>query len=165
MADITIGGNPTHTNGTLPEVGSVAPAFTLVKPDMSTMSSTELAGQKVVLNIFPSVDTKVCAASVRTFNERAGSIEGTTVVNISADLPFAQARFCGAEGIESVEIGSVFRSPGVLSDYGVLLTDGPFEGLAARAVVVLDGDGTVVYAEMVPEIGQEPDYDAAIAAL
>lgn len=164
MAEITLGGNPVHTNGDLPAAGSKAPAFDLVGSDLSAVSSTELSGQRVVLNIFPSVDTAVCAASVRAFNERAAGLEGTTVVCVSADLPFAAARFCGAEGIEDVVTGSTFRSS-FLDDYGVRITDGKLEGVAARAVVVLDGDGTVLHSELVPEIAQEPDYDAALRAL
>ncbi len=164
MAEITLGGNPVHTNGDLPAPGSTAPAFDLVKSDLSPVTSADLAGQRVVLNIFPSVDTAVCATSVRTFNERAAELDGTTVVCVSADLPFAAGRFCGAEGIEKVVTGSTFRSS-FLDDYGVRMTDGKLEGVAARAVVVLDTDGTVLHSELVPEIAQEPDYDAAIKAL
>ncbi len=164
MAEITLGGNAVHTSGDLPAAGSKAPAFDLVRSDLSPVSSADLAGQRVVLNIFPSVDTAVCATSVRTFNERAAGLEGTTVVCVSADLPFAAARFCGAEGIDNVITGSTFRSS-FLNDYGVRMTDGKLEGVAARAVVVLDGEGTVLHSELVPEIAQEPDYDAAIAAL
>ncbi len=164
MADITLGGNPVHTNGDLPAPGSKAPAFDLVASDLSPVTSDDLAGQRVVLNIFPSVDTSVCATSVRTFNERAADLDNTTVVCVSADLPFAAARFCGAEGIESVTTGSTFRSS-FLEDYGVKMTDGGLAGIGARAVVVLDADGTVLHSELVPEIAQEPDYDAAIAAL
>ncbi len=164
MAEITLGGNAVHTSGDLPAAGSKAPAFDLVRSDLSPVSSADLAGQRVVRNIFPSVDTAVCAPSVRTFNERAAGLEGTTVVCVSADLPFAAARFCGAEGIDNVITGSTFRSS-FLNDYGVRMTDGKLEGVAARAVVVLDGEGTVLHSELVPEIAQEPDYDAAIAAL
>ena len=164
MAEITLGGNAVHTSGDLPAPGSTAPAFDLVKSDLSPVTSADLSGQRVVLNIFPSVDTAVCASSVRTFNERAAELEGTTVVCVSADLPFAAARFCGAEGIENVVTGSTFRSS-FLDDYGVRMTDGKLEGVAARAVVVLDADGTVLHSELVPEIAQEPDYDAAIKAL
>lgn len=165
MAQITMGGNPVTTVGDLPAAGAAAPAFTLTTHDLGTLASTDLAGRSVVLNIFPSVDTKVCAASVREFSQRATAMEGTTVVNVSADLPFAQARFCGAEGIEGVVMGSTFRNPEVLDDFGVRLVDGPFAGLAARAVVVIGPDGTVRHRELVPEIGQEPDYEAAVAAL
>lgn len=164
MADITLGGNAVHTSGDLPAPGSKAPAFELVKSDLAPVSSGDLAGQRVVLNIFPSIDTAVCAASVRTFNERASELDDTTVVCVSADLPFAAARFCGAEGIENAVTGSTFRSS-FLDDYGVRMTDGKLEGVAARAVVVLDADGTVLHSELVPEIAQEPDYDAAIKAL
>lgn len=164
MAEITLGGNPVNTNGDLPEPGAKAPAFDLVKHDMTPVTSDDLAGQRVVLNIFPSIDTAVCANSVRRFNERATELDDTTVVNVSADLPFAAARFCGAEGIENAITGSTFRS-GFLDDYGVRMTDGKLAGVAARAVVVLDRDGTVLHRELVPEIAQEPDYDAAISAL
>ncbi|MGI9017639.1 MAG: thiol peroxidase [Euzebya sp.] len=165
MADITLGGNPAHTNGDLPQKGTKAPAFTLTKSDMSRLSSDEFAGHNVVLNIFPSVDTGVCSASVREFNKRAAELDNTTVVCVSADLPFAQARFCGAEGIENVVMGSAFRNREFLSDYGVELVDGGFKGLAARAVVVTDGEGTVLHTQLVPEIGEEPDYDAALSVL
>lgn len=164
MAQTALGGNAVNTSGDLPAPGSSAPAFALVASDLSTVSSEDLAGQRVVLNIFPSVDTPTCATSVRTFNERAAALDNTTVVCVSADLPFAAKRFCGAEGIENVTTGSTFRGS-FLDDYGVRLVDGPLEGVAARAVVVLDGDGTVLHTELVPEIANEPDYDAAIAAL
>ena len=164
MAEITLGGNPIHTNGDLPAVGSPAPAFTLTKADFSAVSSDGLAGTPVVLNIFPSIDTAVCATSVRTFNGRAADLDAV-VLCVSADLPPAAGRFCGAEGIENVATGSTFKNPEVLDDYGVRITDGTLEGLAARAVVVIDADGTVAYVELVPEIAHEPDYDAALAAL
>lgn len=164
MADITLGGNRINTCGELPAIGSIAPAFRLTRDDLTPLASTDLTGGRVVLNIFPSVDTGVCATSVRTFNQRAAGLEGTTVVNVSADLPFAQARFCRAEGIERVEMGSVFRNPEFMEDYGVRMVDGAFAGLAARAVVVLDTDGMVLHAQLVPEIDQEPDYDAALAS-
>ncbi|MEM7339436.1 MAG: thiol peroxidase [Actinomycetota bacterium] len=165
MAQTALGGNPVNTSGDLPAVGSAAPAFTLTKSDLSSVSSADLAGQQVVLNIFPSVDTPTCATSVRTFNERAASLDNTTVLCVSADLPFAQGRFCGAEGIENVTTASTFKSPGFMGDYGVGLVDGKLEGLCARAVVVIDGEGNVTHTELVPEIANEPDYDAAIAAL
>ena len=164
MAEITLGGNAVHTSGELPQKGAKAPAFELIKSDLAPVSSDDLSGQRVVLNIFPSIDTAVCASSVRTFNERAADLDDTTVVCVSADLPFAAARFCGAEGIENVVTGSTFRSS-FLDDYGVRMTDGKLAGVAARAVVVLDGDGTVLHSELVPEIAQEPDYDAAIKVL
>lgn len=164
MAAITLGGNPVHTNGDLPAKGEKAPSFELIRSDLTPVTSEELAGQRVVLNIFPSVDTAVCAGSVREFNERAADLDDTTVVCVSADLPFAAARFCGAEGIENVITGSTFRSS-FLDDYGVRMTDGKLADIAARAVVVIDTDGTVLHSELVPEIAQEPDYDAAVSAL
>ncbi|MEZ0579165.1 thiol peroxidase [Nocardioides sp. MH1] len=162
MATTALGGNPVTTVGDLPATGSAAPAFELVGSDFSTITLPE--GQRAVLNIFPSVDTGVCAASVRRFNELASGLENTTVINVSHDLPMAQARFCGAEGIDNVQVGSAFRSS-FGQDYGVTLQDGKFAGLLARAVVVVDSDGTVVHSQLVPEIGTEPDYDAAVAAL
>lgn len=153
-----------NTSGDLPEPGSKAPDFELVKSDLSTVSSADLAGQRVILNIFPSIDTPTCATSVRTFNERAASLDNTAVICVSADLPFAAGRFCGSEGIENVMTGSTFRGS-FLDDYGVKMTDGPLAGVAARSVVVLDGDGTVLHTQLVPEIADEPDYDAAISAL
>lgn len=164
MADITFRGAPVRTIGDLPGIGASAPAFDLVGSDLAPVRSQDLAGRRVVLNIFPSVDTGTCAMSVRRFNELAATLEGTTVVCVSADLPFAQARFCGAEGIDGVIMGSAFRSS-FGEDYGVRMIDGPLEGLLSRAVVVLDADGSVLHAQQVPEIGDEPDYDAALAAL
>jgi thiol peroxidase len=162
MATTALGGTPVSTVGELPAVGSPAPAFELVGSDFSQISLP--AGTRAVLNIFPSIDTGVCAASVRKFNELASGLENTTVICVSHDLPFAQARFCGAEGIENVAVGSAFRSS-FGDDYGVRLVDGKFEGLLARSVVVVDADGNVLYTQLVPEIGTEPDYDAAVAAL
>ena len=164
MAEITFRGNPIHTVGELPAVGSPAPAFTLTGLDLSDVTVGDFAGKNLVLNIFPSVDTAVCAASVRTFNERAAALEGTAVLNVSADLPFAMGRFCGAEGIENVQSASVFRSD-FGDSYGVKIAEGPLAGLMSRAVVVVDGEGVVRYTEQVPEIGQEPDYDAALSVL
>lgn len=164
MAEIAFRGTPVQTSGELPAVGATAPSFTLVGNDLSDVTSSGLSGTRVVLNIFPSVDTGVCAASVRAFNERAAGLENTAVVCVSKDLPFAQARFCGAEGIENVTMGSAFRSD-FGADYGILQEDGPLAGLLARAVVVLDDDGSILYTQLVPEIGEEPDYDAAVAAL
>jgi thiol peroxidase len=163
MAQTTLGGNPVNTVGDLPAVGSPTPSFTLTKADLSDITEADLAGQRVVLNIFPSIDTKVCAASVRRFNELAGALENTTVMNVSADLPFAQGRFCSAEGLTNVSSASTFR--GGFGSYGVTMADGKLAGLLARAVVVLDESGTVLHSQLVPEIAQEPDYDAAIAAL
>jgi thiol peroxidase len=164
MATVTLRGNPFNTSGELPSVGAAAPDFSLVGRDLSDVSKESLAGKRVVLNIFPSIDTPTCAQSVRTFNERAAGMDNTVVLCVSADLPFAQGRFCGAEGIENVQTGSVFRSS-FGADYGVDLVDGALAGVLARAVVVLDGDGNVTYTQLVPEIGQEPDYDAALGAL
>ncbi len=162
MATTALGGNPCHTVGELPEVGSTAPAFTLLGSDFSEV--TLGGGTRTVLNIFPSVDTGVCAASVKKFNELAASLADTTVVCVSNDLPFAQARFCGAEGIDGVTAASAFKSS-FGDDYGVRLTDGKFEGLLARSVVVVDADGSVVHSQLVPEIGTEPDYDAVVSVL
>ncbi|MDN5563339.1 MULTISPECIES: thiol peroxidase [Luteococcus] len=164
MATTAFKGTPVNTSGELPTVGSSAPAFDLVGADLSPVTSESLASKRVVLNIFPSVDTGVCATSVRRFNELAAGLENTTVINVSKDLPFAQARFCGAEGIENVTVGSDFRGS-FADDYGVLQTEGPLQGLLARAVVVIDADGTVLHSQLVPEITTEPDYDAAVAAL
>ncbi len=165
MAKITLKGNPVNTIGNLPEVGTMAPAFTLVKDDLSIKSLSDYKGQKVVLNIFPSLDTGTCAASVRRFNAEASTLENTVVLCISKDLPFAQARFCGAEGLEDVHNLSDFRYEQFGKDYGVEIIDGPLAGLESRAVVVLDEEGTVVYTQQVPEIVDEPDYEAALAAL
>lgn len=164
MAETKFRGNPVHTNGDLPAVGSPAPSFTVTGSDLSDITLADQAGKRVVLNVFPSIDTGVCAMSVRKFNELAAGLDNTAVLCISADLPFAMGRFCGAEGIANVVVGSTFRSD-FASDYGVKLTDGPLAGLCARSVFVLDTDGSVVYSELVPETGQEPDYDAAVAAL
>lgn len=164
MAQITFHNDPVTTVGELPGVGSAAPAFELVGTDLAAVSMSDFAGQTLVLNIFPSVDTGVCAASVRHFNEAAAGLDNTTVLNISADLPFAQARFCGAEGIDNAVTASSFRGD-FGQAYGVTMTSGPLAGLLSRAVVIVGSDGTVRYTEQVPEVGQEPDYDAALAAL
>jgi thiol peroxidase len=163
MATTALGDSPAHTTGELPAVGAKAPDFTLVDADLKEFSLSDLPGRKV-LSIFPSIGTGVCQASVRKFNELAAGLEDTTVLNVSVDLPFALAGFCAAEGIDKVKVGSAFRST-FGQDYGVTLTDSKFEGLLARAVVVVDADGQVAYTELVPQIGQEPDYDAAIASL
>ncbi|MGO4600686.1 thiol peroxidase [Terrabacter sp. 2YAF2] len=163
MATTSLGDTPVHTIGDLPAVGSPAPTYTLTGTNLRD-DVTPPQGKRVVLNIFPSVDTGVCAASVRRFNEIAAGLENAAVVCVSADLPFALNRFCGAEGIDNVVAASSFRS-GFGVDYGVRMENGGFAGLLARAVVVIDADGTVVHTELVPAIGQEPDYDAAIAAL
>jgi thiol peroxidase len=164
MAEVTLRGNPVHTVGELPAVGSPAPAFSLTGPNLADVGSGDYSGRSVVLNIFPSIDTPTCATSVRTFNERAGERDGVTVLCVSNDLPFAQGRFCGAEGIENVSTASAFRST-FGNDYGVTVTDGPLAGLLARSVVVIDGDGNVAYTELVGDIANEPDYDAALSAL
>lgn len=163
MATTALGESPAHTLGELPATGDQAPDFTLVDADLAEFSLADLPGRKV-LSIFPSIGTGVCQAGARTFNELAAGLEDTTVLNVSVDLPFALAGFCAAEGLENVKVGSAFRST-FGTDYGVTLTDSKFEGLLARAVVVLDADGKVLHAELVPQIGQEPDYDAAVAAL
>ncbi|MEZ4474600.1 MAG: thiol peroxidase [bacterium] len=163
MATITLGGKPIQTNGDLPAVGAAAPAFSLVSASLAEQGLGSFGGYKV-LNIFPSIDTSVCAMSVRQFNAEAGYRPGVTVINISADLPFAQKRFCGAEGLDGVVTLSTFRSD-FADVYGLRMTSGPLAGLCARAVVVVDGENRVVYRELVPEIAQEPDYAAALAAL
>jgi thiol peroxidase len=165
MASITLKGNPISTIGNLPATGMAAPPLSAVKTDLSECTLTELAGKKVVLNIFPSIDTGVCAASTRRFNQEASALENTVVVCVSADLPFALGRFCGAEGLEDVVPVSIFRNPGFGIEYGVTITDGPLAGLLSRAVVVIDESGHVAYTEQVPEITQEPNYKAALAAL
>ena len=164
MAQVTLGGNPVHTSGDLPSIGASAPAYSLVGADLGEFDAGQFAGKNVILNIFPSIDTPTCATSVRQFNERAAGMDETVVVCVSADLPFAMGRFCGAEGIENVKVGSTFRSD-FGSDYGVTLTDGVLQGVLARAVVVIGPDGTVKHTELVAEIAQEPNYDAALAAL
>jgi thiol peroxidase len=164
MAQITLQGNPINTSGDLPAVGSDAPDFTLVAADLSEKSGSDFAGKTVVLNIFPSIDTPVCATSVRTFNEKAANMDAV-VLCISADLPFAASRFCGAEGIENVETLSTFRDKDFGKAYGIEIVDGALAGVLGRAVVVVGPDGNVKYTELVPEIAQEPDYDAALAAL
>jgi thiol peroxidase len=165
MATITLGGNTIHTTGKLPEVNSKAPDFHLVKNDLSVVSLADYQGKKLVLNIFPSIDTGTCATSVRKFNEKAGSLNNVKVLCISKDLPFAQTRFCGAEGIENVETLSDFRNGNFGQNYQLNIIDGPLEGLHSRAIVVIDENGNVLYSEQVPEIANEPNYDLALAAL
>jgi thiol peroxidase len=165
MAEITLRGNTIHTSGELPKVGSEAPGFRLVTQDLRDVSLHEYAGKRKVLNIFPSVDTPTCATSVRTFNAKASQLDNTAVLCISADLPFAQARFCGAEGLANVVSLSMMRDRHFAKDYGVLIEDGPLAGLTARAVVVLDADNKVLHGELVKEIADEPDYAAALKAL
>jgi thiol peroxidase len=164
MADTAFSGNPAHTVGELPAVGSKAPNFTTVAADLKDVNGDALLGKRVVLNIFPSVDTGVCAASEREFNKRAAGLDNATVVSVSKDLPFALERFCAAEGIENVVATSAFRSS-FGEDFGITLEDSPLAGLLGRAVLVLDTDGTVLYSELVPEITTEPNYDAALEAL
>jgi len=164
MAQIMFKGNPIHTSGELPAQGSAAPDFTLVKQDLSETVLSDYKGKRIVLNIFPSIDTGVCAISVRKFNEKAAALKNTVVLCVSLDLPFAQSRFCGAEGIKNVVTASAFRS--AFGDhYGVTIADGPLAGLLSRAVVVINETGKVIYTEQVPEIAQEPNYDSALAAL
>ena len=165
MANITLGGNPTHTSGELPKNGTQAPDFKLSRTDLQVSTLEDFKGRKIVMNIFPSVDTGVCAASVRKFNEEASNLDNTAVLCISRDLPFAQARFCGAEGLEQVQVLSDFKDGKFGEDYGLLITDGAFAGLHSRVVIVLDEDHNVIYSEQVPEIGQEPDYKAALSAI
>lgn len=164
MAKVTLGGNPVNTVGDLPAVGSVAPSFSLIGADLSEITRDNFAGKKVILNIFPSIDTPTCATSVRQFNEKAAARDDAVVVCVSEDLPFAHNRFCGAEGIANVVTASSFRSD-FGDDFGVELADGKLAGLLGRAVVVLDESGTVIHSELVAEIAMEPDYDAALGAL
>ncbi|KRW58123.1 thiol peroxidase [Pseudomonas sp. TTU2014-080ASC] len=165
MASVTLKGSPVEVNGQLPQVGQQAPAFSLVASNLSDVTLASLGAKRKILNIFPSVDTPTCATSVRTFNAKASSLDNTVVLCISADLPFAQARFCGAEGLENVVNLSTLRGADFLGDYGVQITSGPLAGLAARAVVVLDADNKVLHSELVSEIANEPDYAAALAVL
>ena len=165
MATIALNGNPIHTIALLPEVGKPAPDFLLTKTDLSDISLSEFKGKKTVLNIFPSLDTSVCATSVRKFNAEAEKHADTTVLCVSKDLPFAHARFCSAEGLTNVIPASELRNSNFGNDYGVLIIDGPLAGLFSRAVVIVDEEGSVIYTEQVPDIVQEPDYAAALAAL
>ena len=165
MASITFKGQPIHTCGELPKVGEEAPDFTLVKSDLSEAKLSDFRGKYVVLNIFPSLDTGVCAASVRRFNKEAAGMKNTVVLCISADLPFAAERFCSTEGIENVITLSTFRNPSFGEQYGLTIVDGPMKGLLARAVIVVNPEGKIVYEELVPEIAQEPDYNSAINSI
>jgi thiol peroxidase len=165
MATVTLQGNPIHTSGELPAVGASAPDFHLVDGKLNDVHLADYSGRKKLLNIVPSLDTPTCATSTRKFNERAGDMKDTVVLVISADLPFAQGRFCSAEGIDNVVALSMMRSRNFAKDYGVLIVDGPLAGITARAVVVIDENDRVVYTQLVPEIADEPDYDAALAAL
>ena len=165
MAQITFKGNPINTSGELPQTGAAAPDFVLTKTDLSDISLKDFAGKKIVLNIFPSVDTPVCSMSVRKFNSEIDKFDNAVAICASADLPFAHARFCGAEGIESAISVSEMRNKDFGDAYGVRIVDGPLAGLLARAVVVIDESGKVVYTQQVPEIAEEPDYDSALNIL
>ncbi|MBC7495076.1 MAG: thiol peroxidase [Flavobacterium sp.] len=165
MATVTLGGNTINTVGNLPAVGSKAPNFELVKDDLSVVTLNDFSGKRVVLNIFPSVDTGTCAASVRKFNEKASTLKNTSVLCISRDLPFAQKRFCAAEGLDNVAVLSDFKTGAFGKAYGLEITDGAFSGLHSRVVLVLDENLNVIYTEQVAEIGNEPNYDAALAVL
>ena len=165
MAQITLGGNPIHTNGDLPKVGAAAPDFHLVDADLKDIRLADFKGKKKLLNIVPSLDTPTCALSTKKFNEQATKYGNTVMLIVSADLPFAQKRFCSAENTNSVKTLSMMRRRNFAKDYGVLITDGPLAGITARAVVVLDENDKVKYTELVPEIKQEPNYDKALAAL
>lgn len=165
MNDVTLRGNPIQVDGDFPQPGQQAPAFRLVGRDLADVELSAFAGKRKVLNIFPSIDTPTCATSVRKFNAQASALENTVVLCISADLPFAQSRFCGAEGLENVVNLSTLRGSAFMKDYGVAIASGPLAGLTARAVVVLDTDDKVLHSERVSEIGSEPNYDAAIAVL
>jgi thiol peroxidase len=165
MAKVTLKGNPVNTSGALPAKGSKAPDFKLVKSDLSTLSLSDLKGKTVILNISPSFDTSVCATALRKFNQLAAGKENVVVLAITRDLPFAQLRFCSTEDITNVTALSGFRDESFGRDYGIGIVDGPFTGLYARSIVVIDVSGKVVYTELVPEIAQEPDYDSVLAAL
>ncbi|WP_298895222.1 thiol peroxidase [uncultured Psychroserpens sp.] len=165
MATVTLGGDTVHTSGTLPNVGSKAPDFKLTATDLSSKSLNDYAGHKLVLNVFPSVDTGTCAQSIREFNKEASNLDNTKVLCISKDLPFAMARFCGAEGLDNVVSLSDFRTGDFGKSYGLDFTDGAFEALLSRCVIVVDSQGTVTYTEQVPEIADEPNYKAALEAL
>lgn len=165
MANITLGGNPIHTIGTLPAIGSRIPDFKLVKSDLSVLSLDDLKGKKVIFNIFPSLDTATCATSVRQFNAKAAAFDDTVVVCVSKDLPFAHNRFCVAEGIKDVITASAFRDDSFGREFGVTIIDSVFQGLLSRSVVVVDENGTVQYTEQVPETANEPNYEAALSAV
>ena len=162
---VTFKGTAVHTNGMMPQKGEMAPDFTAVAGDLSDLSLGSLKGKRVILNIFPSLDTSVCATSVRKFNVKAAHLENVQVLAVSMDLPFAQGRFCTTEGIENVKPVSLFRSKDFAVNYGLMMVDGPLAGLTARAVIIVDENGKVIYAQLVPEITEEPDYDAALSAL
>lgn len=165
MAEITLQGNPIHTNGELPAVGDTAPDFKLTNGELADMSLSDYTGKKKLLNIVPSLDTPVCATSTRKFNKAASGRDDVVMLIISADLPFAMGRFCTGENLDKVVPLSMMRNKNFAKDYGVLIQDGPLAGITARAVVVIDENDKIVYTEMVPEIAREPDYDKALAAL
>ena len=165
MAKIALAGNPINTSGDLPKVGAKAPDFKLTDADLKDVSLADFKGKKKLLNIFPSIDTPVCAMSTRKFNEAAAKHDNAVMLMVSADLPFAMSRFCGAENTKTVKTLSMMRDRHFAKDYGVLITDGPLAGITARAVVVIDENDKVVHTELVPDIKQEPDYDKALAAL
>lgn len=165
MASITLKGSPIHTIGSLPETGNQAPDFSLVKTDLSEASLADFRGNRLVLNIFPSIDTPTCAASVRAFNQKAAALDNTKVLCVSRDLPFAQARFCGAENLDNVITLSDFDSGNFGRDYGFTIVDGPLKGLHSRAIVVVDENGKVIYTEQIGEIADEPNYEKALAVL
>ena len=165
MSKITLKGEPIETVGELPQVKATAPDFTLTKTDLSDVSLGSFKGKRIILNIFPSIDTDVCAASARRFNEEVNRLDNTVALCVSADLPFAHKRFCEAEGLENIIPLSVFRSGDFGIDYGVTITGGPLTGLLSRSILIIDEEGKVTYTEQVPEIAQEPDYDAALKAV
>lgn len=165
MAEITLKGNACNTSGDLPKVGGKAPEFTLVGADLGEATLADFAGKNVVISTMPSFDTPVCALSVKAFNDKAGALENTVILNVSKDLPFAQKRFCESNQVEHVTNLSAFRCDGFGNGYGVTIVDGPLKGLLARSIVVLNGEGEVAYTELVPEIAEEPNYDAALAAI
>lgn len=165
METVYFKGTPCHTYGSVPAVGTKAPCFTLVTKDLSEITCRDFEGKRVVLNVFPSLDTPVCAMSVRRFNEMAAKVSDVAVVCVSMDLPFAMSRFCSAEGIDKVVAASAFRSPKFGEEYGLQLVDGPLAGLLTRAVIILDTDRTVIYSDLVDEITHEPDYDGALRVL
>ncbi len=162
MATITLKGKDIHTSGDLPKTGTPAPDFTLTKTDLTDVSLKDYKGSRIVLNIFPSIDTSVCSNSVRKFNAEASSLENTVILCISRDLPYAHKRFCGAEGLDKVISLSELRDDSFSRAYGVRITDGPMAGLLARAVVVIDENGNIIYTQQVPDIGMEPDYESAL---
>lgn len=165
METVYFKGTPCHTYGDVPDVGAKAACYNFVTPELKEISCNDFKGKRVVLNVFPSLDTPVCAASVRRFNQEASSLDNTVVLCVSMDLPFAAARFCTAEGLADVVPASAFRSPMFAEKYGLELVDGPLAGLLARAVIILDGDRKVIYRELVEEITREPDYEAALSVL